>query len=169
MIAEGFVCSLCCGETRKEELCSECGFYQAPTRNYNDVPAYTVVQMDEDFELASFGNSIEGAICAYDVANGESLRDREAIRIVELLIDKYHFQDQEMTEQNPLIVAGVHFVDKAIQEDLNNLSNEAIVRLLGVIRFVARRRTRIGREYMNIIHQYVGLRVGKGVRSLPEF
>ncbi|OQY06507.1 MAG: hypothetical protein B6I22_05245 [Desulfobacteraceae bacterium 4572_123] len=98
--------------------------------------------------------------------NGGKLKDSDAIRIIELLIDKYHFQDQQMDQEHPLIVNGVNYIEKSITEDMNEIGNEKIVRILGVIRFVARRRTKIGREYMTIIHQYVGPRIASGVRVL---
>lgn len=166
LLANSFVCSLCCGNTRTEEDCSECTFYQEPIRNYGKVPAYSVSDMDGDIELESYGNSIEGALCAYDEENENQLTDRDAIRIIERLIDIYHFNDLSTKEDNPLIVNGVEYVKRSINEDLQDVSNEVIVKILGVIRFVARRRTRSGREYMEIIHQYVGHRIAPGVRIM---
>jgi hypothetical protein len=164
LIADGLICSLCCGNKRTEEACSKCVFYQKPKRKYNDVPAYSVSEMAENMELELYGNSIEGALCAFDIENGEKLNDSDAIRIIELLIDKYHFQDQQMDQEDQIIVNGVNYVDKSIREDMKNVGNEEIVKVLGVIRFVARRRTKIGREYMEVIRQYVGQRVGPGIR-----
>jgi hypothetical protein len=124
--------------------------------------------MNGNIELESYGNSIEGALCAYDKENGEKINDSDAIRIIELLIDKYHFQDQQMDQENQIIVDGVNYIDKSIREDLKDVGNEEIVKVLGVIRFVARRRTKIGREYMTVIHRYVGQRVGSGIRMLQQ-
>lgn len=168
LIADGLVCSLCCGNTRTEEACSECVFYQKPKKKYNEVPAYSVSEMDGNIELESYGNSIEGALCAYDIENEGKLNDSDAIRIIELLIDKYHFQDQEIEQEHQTVVNGVNYVDKSIREDLKDVENEKIVKVLGVIRFVAKRRTKTGREYMNVIHQYVGQRVGSGMRILRQ-
>jgi len=168
LIADGLVCSLCCGNTRTEEACSECVFYQKPKKKYNEVPAYSVSEMDGNMELESYGNSIEGALCAYDIENEGKLNDSDAIRIIELLIDKYHFQDQEIEQEHQTIVNGFNYVDKSIREDLKDVENEKIVKVLGVIRFVAKRRTKTGREYMNVIHQYVGQRVGSGIRILKQ-
>ncbi|WP_143742112.1 hypothetical protein [Thiorhodovibrio frisius] len=119
-------------------------------------------------ELASYGNSIEGALCAYDIENDRKLKDSDAIKIIELLIDKYHFQDQSIGEQSELIAKGFNHVDQSIVEDLEDVNNEQIVKVLGVIRFVAKRRTQLGREYMNVIHQYVGQRVASGLRVLRQ-
>ena len=169
LIADGLICSLCCGDTRTEEACSECVFYQKPKRKYNEVPAYSVSEMDGNMELESYGNSIEGSLCTYDIDIGGNLKDNDAIRIIELLIDKYHFKDLQMDQENQKIVNGVNYVDKSIKEDLKDVEREVIVKVLGVIRFVARRRTNIGREYLSVIHQYVGQRVGSGIRLFKTF
>ena len=165
-IADAFICSLCCGNTRTEETCSGCVFYRKPKRKYNEVPAYSVAEMDGNSELEAYGNCIEGALCAYDIDNEFRLTDKEAIKIIELLIDQYHFHDQSMDGESQIIVNGVNFVEKAMREDLKDVANEKIVKVLGVIRFVARRRTRTGREYMKVIHEYVGPRIATGLRLL---
>jgi len=118
-------------------------------------------------ELEIYGNAVEGALCAYDIEFGNQLNDSDAIRIIEILMDIRYFGDQQIDTDNQLIAKGVHYVEQSIREDLADVSNEVIIKILGVIRFVARRRTNRGREYMDIIHQYVGQRVGSGVRLLP--
>ncbi len=169
LTADGMICSLCCGTTRTEEACSGCVFYKKPKRKYNEVPAYSTAEMVDNVELETYGNSIEGALCTYDRENDGELDDSDAIRIIELLIDNYHFKDQKMDQEDPIIVNGVKHVEKAIREDLKNVENEKLVKVLGVIRFVARRRTKTGREYMTIIHQYIGQRIGSGMRILPPY
>jgi hypothetical protein len=168
LIVEGLICSLCCGNTRTADACSECVFYQKPKRKYEEVPAYSVSEMDGNIELESYGNAIEGALCAYDMENGGKLNDNDAIRIIEVLIDKYHFKDQQMDQECQMVANGVSYVDKAIREDLTDIEREEIVKVLGVIRFVAKRRTKIGREYMTVIRQYVGQRVASGIRILRQ-
>lgn len=168
LIADNDICSLCCADTRNPDSCSGCRFFQNQKRNYSAVPAYTPAQMDGKEELENYGNAIEGALCAYDNANEGQLKDSDAIRIVELLIDMHHFGVQQIESDNPLIANGVSYVEAAIINDLHDVSNEEIVKILGVIRFVAKRRTRIGREYMSIIHQFVGQRIGKGLRVLKH-
>jgi len=78
----------------------------------------------------------------------------------------HHFGDQQIVTESKTIANGVNYVEKAIRKDLHEVSNEIIVKILGVIRFVAKRRTKYGREYMNIIHQYVGQRIDTGIRIL---
>jgi hypothetical protein len=119
-------------------------------------------------ELETYGNAIEGTLCAYDRENENKLKDSDAIRIIELLIDMHHYGDRQIDTDSRIVANGVNYVEEAIRKDLQDVSNEVIVKILGVIRFVAKRRTKIGREYMNIIHQYVGQRIDTGVRVLRQ-
>jgi hypothetical protein len=57
-------------------------------------------------------------------------------------------------------------VDQVIQEDLNKIDKDTLTKILGVLRFVAKRRTTGKREYLTMIQQYVGVRVGKGIRLM---
>jgi hypothetical protein len=168
LIVDTHICSLCCGETRVPELCSECQYYQKPKRKYNEVPAYSTSEMDGNRELESYGYSIEGALCAYDIDKENILKDSDAIKIIELLIDIHYFNDQIIEADNQLIINGVNYVNAAIEKDLQNVDSEVIVKTLGVIRFVAKRRTNTGKEYMNIIHQFVGTRVDTGIRIIGQ-
>ena len=84
----------------------------------------------------------------------------------ELLIDKYYFGDVDFNFDNTTIEKGFKYVDEIIEIDLADIEKEIIVKLLGVIRFVAVRRTQGGREYMDIIQRYVGARVGLGARIM---
>lgn len=162
------VCSQCCGERRTDESCVECAYYQAPKRKYNEVPAYSTSDMSGNIELEAYGNSIEGALCAYDFKLNKILKDSDAIKIIEMLIDKYHFKDQAVNEKDELILNGFMYVDEAIRKDLKDVETETIVKILGVIRFVARRRARFGRDYMDVIHRYVGQRIGTGMRAMVK-
>jgi hypothetical protein len=165
-IANGLVCSLCCGTIRKEDLCLNCSYYQKPKRKYNEVPSFTASQMEASDDLAECSNAIEGALCAYDIENSQRLKDADAIKILELLIDKYYFKDTQVSCDDPFLLEGFNFVDAVIGKDLVNTHELVLVKLLGVIYFVAKRRTKSGREYMNVIHQYVGHRIAPGIRAL---
>ncbi len=166
LIADEFICSLCCGTTRNEEKCTGCSYYQKPKRNYRDAPSYTPADMEANINLSDVSDSIEGAICAFDLKNDKALKDDMAIGMIELLIDKYHFGDEKFDSDDPFILQGAEYLDKTIEKDLKRIDKDTLVKVLGVIRFVAKRRTRTGREYMSVIHQYVGTRVGTGARLL---
>ena len=169
LISDTMICSLCCGESRSNDMCAGCSYYQKPKRKYNEVPKFTTIQMEKDTELADYANVIESALCSYDTKLENELKDKDVIKILELLLDKYHFLDQKTEIDDQLLMSGFNYVEKTITKDLPNIEKEILVKTLGVIRFVANRRTKYGREYMTIIHQYVGQRLDTGIRVLRDF
>ena len=166
--AEGQICSLCCGETRKEETCAGCPYYQPPQvrRKYNAVPSYTPAQMDANDELQSYSYAIESAIGTLDQQTGRKIRDEVPIRIFEKLLDKYHFKDETLTFDSELVEDGFAQVESVIESDLKGLDEDKLVKVLGVLHFIAKRRTRGQREYLAIVEEFVGERVGPGMRAM---
>ena len=96
------------------------------------------------------------------------MNDSSAIKVLEMLLDRYHYKDCEVVETDSLVLEGFEMVLQSMAEDLPDTPAETIVKILGVIHFVARRRTRGGWEYFDVIHEYVGLRGGPGIRILPN-
>lgn len=166
LIFDDFICSLCCGNIRKEETCLGCIYYQPPKRKYTEVPSYTLKDMLDNPELEPYSNTIEGTLCALDQEHGYRLRDSDAISILESLIDIYHYKDDQVQTDRDIISIGVKQVEHSIKNDLPDFDDEILVKVLAVLRFVARRRTQGNREYMRVIHQYVGQRIDSGVRLL---
>lgn len=166
LAVDGYVCTLCCGKTRKAEACQGCSFYKEPALppKYDQVPAYTVRQMSNSMDLQVWSNAIEGAICAFDRDTGGTITDDVPIRIMELLLDNYYFKEEVLAFDNELIEKGFYQVNQAIQDDIEEASIENIIKVLGVLYFVAKRRTQGGREYLKIVNNYVGLRIAPGVR-----
>jgi hypothetical protein len=156
VIMNALVCSLCCGTIRKEEACSGCSYYQKPKRKYNEVPAFTTNQVHESEQLTGYSNALEGAFCTYDVENNRTLKDADVAQILELLLDKYHFKDAEINADSPFLLAGFNFVDTVIGKDLAGIEEQELVKLLSVLHFVVKKLSKTGKEYMNVIHQYVG-------------
>lgn len=167
---QGEICSLCCAETRQAETCSECSYYQPPqvTRKYSEVPRYTPARMEMDLDLTDHSNAIEGALGAFDHEKHKEIKDEVAIAILEKLLDKYYFKDAEIIFADALVKEGFAQVDHAIQKDLADVDPDVLIRVLGVIHFVAKRRTRGRREYLKVVEQYVGMRAGPGMRLLQQ-
>ncbi len=156
VVANGLVCSLCCGTIRKEDSCLNCSYYQKPKRKYNEVPSFTTNQIHESAELMGYSDAIEGAFYAYDIENNKTLKDADASKILELLIDKYHFKDAEINCDNPFLLAGFNFVDAAIGKDLADIDELVLVKVLSILNVVVKKLSKTGKEYMNVIHQYLG-------------
>jgi hypothetical protein len=124
--------------------------------------------MESDFDLQSYADSIEGALCLWDHSHEMSLGDASAIRVIEMLLDKYYYNDSGTPCPDGLLEEGFNMVTQAISEDLASVPADTLIKILGVIHFVACRRSRGGREYLDVLQQYVGLRVDTGMRLLVD-
>ncbi len=171
VLTSAVVCSQCCGEARGKPECKGCPFLRSEKdlRRYDRVPRFSVQKMDSDSELAEYSYSIEGALCVWDSHHDGHLSDGMALKVLEMLLDKYHFGDTEVPTTDKLILEGYETVVDAIGQDLPEVPTETLVSILGVIYFVAKRRSQGRRDYFEVIHQYVGLRAGPGVRVLRHW
>jgi hypothetical protein len=86
-----------------------------------------------------------------------------------LLLDHYHFNDNELKFKNELEEDGFSFINSVIENDLKNISKEQIVKIIGTIYRSIKRHTSGRREYLDFIQQHVGLRVGSGIRAIKNF
>lgn len=117
--------------------------------------------------LQDCSNTIEGAICAFDHETGNKMSDEIPIGIIELLMDKYYFKEEITTFDNELVEKGFYHVNEAIEDNLEEMPVERLVKVLKTLHFVAKRRSRGGREYLKIVNDYVGPRIGPGIRFMP--
>jgi hypothetical protein len=164
---DDLICSRCCGAKRKIESCSGCVYYSEKIRTYQDIPQFSTREMEKNIDLCAISNAIESGLCSFDMQKQETLDDAIAISILERLIDKYHFKDENIKFENADIKKGFEIVDDIIR-DLDSIDVEMLVKVLGVIRFVAKRRTTGNREYFTIIHEFVGVHIGPGMRALKQ-
>ena len=160
------VCSLCCGTTRNTD-CIGCEHYKSPleSRKYNTVPKYSTKDMESSFTLQGDSNEIESVLCKMDREHDFRLKDDVAFDIYKLLMDKYYFKDKEFLFKSNIVKSGFELICDVIE--YNNIENETLVKTIGVLYFVANRRTRGGREYFNIIQEYVG--GGNGIQRISNY
>jgi hypothetical protein len=170
LATSSFVCSICCGDSRKAEKCAGCSFYKEDKliRNYSKVPFVSLEQMADDPDLQDYANVMESAICQFDHDHHENLSDKQIFGVLELLLDKYFFGDSTFNFENQLEREGFALIDQAIQDDLRDLSNQEVSKVIGTIYRSIKRRTSVNREYLEFIKQYVGVRVGPGIRVIPH-
>jgi hypothetical protein len=121
--------------------------------------------MNNDLDLQSIANSIESTLSLWDQSCKGSLKDEHALRVLESLLDRCYFKDTVEIIEEP-IKTGYQMVFDVIRNDLSDIPEEKIVRILGVIHFVAKRRAKGGRDYFDVIDKYVGVRAAPGVRIL---
>jgi len=157
------VCSLCCGTTR-DIGCVGCEHYRSPleTRKYSVVPAYSTQEMEMDYSLQHYSNDIESILCKIDKEYNCELKDQVALDIYKLLMDKYYFNDKELVFKSDIAKYGFELINEIII--YNDIDKETLIKIVGVLYFISKRRTKGGREYFNFIQYYVG--GGNGVQML---
>ena len=139
-----------------------CTFYKPPQskRNYSDVPSFTTAEMDMNQHLQSCSLVIESAIAELDARSNYEIKDVVPIRIYELLLDQYHFKDEAIGVDSGAEEYGYKTVNDAIKNNRILFDYETLVKVIAVLRLVARRRTRGGREYLKVVQVYAGVLAG---------
>ena len=157
-IVGGLVCSLCCGTTRNEKDCVGCEYYKSPqsTRKYNKVPSYRPIDMDGNERLENISEHIESAFCTIDKYYKYELTDEIPKKILERLLDKYHFRDEKLVFNSIIVEKGFNYIEDIITKYRLLDDVDTLIKVIGVIHFVLVRRSRGNREYLKIIHKYAG-------------
>jgi hypothetical protein len=122
--------------------------------------------MEASDELQNYSSAIEGAIGTFDNQTGKKIRDEVPIIIYRKLLDKYYFKDDKIIFESELLENGFNHVESVIECDLKGVDEEKLVKVLGVLHFIANRRTRGHREYLAVLEQFIGARVGPGMRVM---
>ena len=167
----GTVCSSCCGASRDSNKCAGCSFYKndAELRRYEKVPHYSTEQMADNPELQNAANVIEGALCSFDSAQDQTTSDGFYLKVVERLLDRYSFGDHDFLFSDDLEKKGFLFIESAINEDLAGVTTDHLAKVIGTVYRSIKRRAEGnsgGRQYIDFIRRYVGVRVATGVRAL---
>ncbi len=163
------ICSLCCGQSRNSDKCEGCSFYKdaSSNRNYRKVPFFELNQMSQSFRLQEISNTIESTLCRIELESKEPFLDKDASGLIELLFDKYHFKDEKSAIKNPFLESIFIVAIQIIEKDLSDVSEDDLEKVLATVYRSIHRRTNGGREYLEFANDYVGTRVGSGVRALP--
>lgn len=136
-------------------------------RNYGQSPSIPLQEMDINFDHQEYTNIIESALCKIDSDTNQSLRDVFFMKLLELLLDKYFFNDPPVAFADPIEQQAFETVDGIIRKEMKKIKQEMISKYLGTIYRSVRRRNTGRRDYIEFIRQYVGVRVAPGVRMMP--
>lgn len=156
---ETLICSLCCGESRTEEQCDGCSFFKsaAATRNYRSVPYYTTQEMADSPELEDIADVIESALCRVWADDPDNVNDRMAARLVELMIDRYHFNDEAPQADSPALEEGFRLFSQYTGKTFSQLHSEEVVKVLAAVYRSIQRRTVGGSSYLQFVSQFTGI------------
>jgi hypothetical protein len=164
------VCSACCGTSRSPEACAGCSFFKTPARKYDSLPRFSTQQMEGSELLGEISFPVEAAMCSLDRERRFTMRDAEAIEIVEVLLDLYAFGDSPKAVAPRVAALGCQSVVDLVQRELARQDREVVAKVLGAVRFVARRRACSAWHHLDVLHQLVGSFVspGVGLRRLDD-
>ena len=165
-IVEGNICSLCCGTHRNDAECIGCEYYKSAheLRKYNKIDKYTPADMEQNFEFQAISDVIEQSFCSVDADENFTMLDSIAKEVLEKLLDRYHFKDEEFAFSSQLVKNCFVYLEHNIKEKLADEDPQTIIKVLGAIYFVLNRRTKGNREYIKVIQKYVGME--NGIRVL---
>ena len=169
-VRAAIICSPCCGAIRAAEACGDCGFFKPPTRDYDHLPRYSTQEMQDSKLLEAISFPIEASVCLLDRERGYTLKDDQAIAILELLLDLYSFGDTRESVADRVRELGCEKVLEIVERELARQPREEVAKVIGTVRFVACRRNSGGRHHMRVLQQYCGafVRTGIGLRKLPD-
>ena len=154
-VRDGWICSQCCGTLREADTCGDCTFYKPPARDYDSLPRCSTADMEASDRLLQIAYPIEGGLCALDRSLDFGLNDAQAIEIIELLLDLYAFDDSLESLADRIQPLGCESLLKRIQRELIAFPREDIAKVLGAVRFVARRRARHGRDHLDHLQAFI--------------
>lgn len=154
-----FICSLCCGESRTEAKCDGCSFFKsaAISRNYRSVPYYSTQEMADNPELGSIADVVELSLCQIWANDHRHVDDRTAARLIELMIDRYHFKDETPRTDTPVLEDGFRFFSQNTGKKLSHIDPEQLVKVLAAVYQSIQRRTIGGTSYLQFASQFNGI------------
>ena len=154
-----FVCSLCCGESRTEAKCAGCSFFTsaAISRNYRSVPYYSTQEMADNPDLQSIADVVELSLCQIWANDHRHVDDRTAARLIELMIDRYHFKDATPRTDTPVLEEGFRFFSQYTGQKLAHIHPEQLVKVLAAVYRSIQRRTVGGTSYLQFVGQFAGI------------
>lgn len=154
-----FICSLCCGQSRTESKCDGCSFFKsaASSRNYRSVPFYSTQEMADNPDLESIANVVELSLCQIWESDRQHVDDRTAVRLIELMIDQFHFNDEKSRTDTSVLEEGFRFFSQNIGNNLSHIPPEQLVKVLAAVYRSIQRRTVGGTSYLQFVSQFTGI------------
>ena len=157
-----FICSLCCGETREQEKCEGCSFILpvSASRNYRSVPYFTTEDMADSLELERIAENIETTLCRVWAADSENVNDRIVARLVEMMIDRYHFKDEKQPIMELAIDSAYQLLSQAVSKELKHVPAEKLVKVLAAVYRSIQRRSKGGSSYLEFVGHFTQISPG---------
>lgn len=155
-INDAVICPGCCGEIRDPGVCADCSFYKPPENNYQSVPFYSVRQMADSNVLTDAAYEVEFLFCRLDSKSGNVLGDKDMLRLIELIFDKYYFKDTVPDNLDAGDQYRLDTMSERFGKALGEPSDVDLMKIMGAIYRSIQRRTLGRREYLEFIQGHMG-------------
>jgi hypothetical protein len=113
--------------------------------------------MADNHGLESIAEVIELSLCRIWANDRQHVDDRTAARLVELMIDRYHFNDEKPRADTSVLEEGFLFFSQNIGEKLAYIHPEQLVKVLAAVYRSIQRRTIGGSSYLQFVSQFTGI------------
>ena len=152
------ICSQCCGEARSSEKCDGCSFFVGASinKNYRKAPYYSLQEMADSPEKEKIAMVIETTLCDIWKADTVNVNDITVQRLVEMLLDKYHFGEEEQAPNDQTLLTGYRHITTKINKELAQVHPEQLVKALGAIYRSIQRRSGGSCSYLNFVSRFTG-------------
>jgi len=111
-------------------------------------------------DLESIAYVIEAALCQLWANDPQHVNDRTAARLVELMIDRYHFNDEAPQVDSPVLEKGFRLFLQNTGKTFAQLHSEEVVKILAAVYRSIQRRTVGGKSYLHFVSQFTGINPG---------
>jgi len=108
-------------------------------------------------DLERIADVIESALCQVWADDPQNVNDRTVTRLVELMIDRYHFNDQTLQADSPVLEKGFGMFTQSTGKTFSRLHSEEVVKVLAAVYRSIQRRTVGGTSYLQFVSQFTGV------------
>jgi hypothetical protein len=116
--------------------------------------------MADNLELERIADVIESTLSQIWTNDPHNVNDRTAARLVELMIDKYHFNDEAPLVDSPVLEEGFRLFVQETGTTFSQASPEQVVKVLAAVYRSIQRRTVGGTSYLQFVSQFTGINPG---------
>lgn len=153
-----FICSQCCGTSRDPDQCEGCSFFagSATVRNYRTLPHYTIGEMERSPNNEKIAMVVENTLSLIWNRDKAHVNDRTVQKLVEMLLDKFHFNNDHNDVSDPVLAQGFQRLCVEIDAELGDVPKDKLVKVLGAVYRSIQRRSSGSSTYLQFINRFTG-------------
>lgn len=121
------------------------------------MPYYTTQEMADNPGLEGIANVIESTLYRVWTNDPYNVNDRTAARLVELMIDRYHFNDEAPQTDSPALEEVFCLFSQNTGKAFSQLHSVEVVKILAAVYRSIQRRTVGGTSYLQFVSQFTGI------------